>query len=171
MQDSEQDPEQDLQCATLSERILVQVDGRTLELVDVTQDNDIRTNTNNQSNKVNESVLQDLKELEKDLSDLRDIMQEFRGIVATQGERINTIAETTVATSQQIVDTIPVLKQIQPILEEHSTLKSLIVAGSCAVGGLAIGAASTAILGGITALAVCSTVGTAVGLSYYYIKS
>lgn len=147
------------------QKVQVQVDGKIMDLIDVTEEDE------SDSNVTNQKVLQDLKELEKDLLDLRTIMDEFRGLVAVQGERINAIAETTSIASEQIVNTLPVLKQIQPMLEEHSTLKSLVVAGSCAVGGLVIGAASTAIVGGITALTVCSTVGTAVGLSYYYIKS
>jgi len=80
-------------------------------------------------------------QVEKEITNLRDTMVDFRQLIGTQGERLQNITTQTTTADQHIASVVPVLGSI------HDNLRSWGLIGGVAGGGLVAGLAVAHVIG------------------------
>lgn len=126
----------------------VVVNGEQIQLTDVTE-----------PNVELESINTDLRQIEKDLTNLRDIIEELRSSLGDQSDRIQTILSATSTTNTTLTTILPILKSVQPLLDQYHSLRKWGLVGSCvAAGGALVGAVAANSIGGPLVLGTAGTI-------------
>ena len=119
--------------------------------------------------KIIEETNKQISEIERDMSDLTDIMKCVQGTIVTDGQKIETIEKHIENADQTILETLPILNEvittIADINDKYTTLK---VIGGAVIGGVLFGGVGS--LFGIVPGLVFTGVGSGSGVMIGYLS-